>query len=60
MIESGTNWNELYGAYRGGHIEIVKLMIECSANDWNGGLGKVCRSGNIEIVKLMIEHGTND
>jgi len=42
-------------ACEGGNIEIVKLMIEKGATDWNWGLYGACKGGNIEIVKLMIE-----
>ncbi len=61
MIEKGANyWNGgLYGACKGGHESLIKLMIEKGANDWNSGLNNACRGGNecIGIVKLMIEKG---
>ena len=47
----------LWGACKGGHIEIVKLMIDLRCNWWNGGLSIACEHGYIEIVKLMIEKG---
>ena len=47
----------LAGACLGGHLELVKLMIEKRANDWNWGLKKACQGGHIELVKLMLEKG---
>jgi ankyrin repeat protein len=44
----------------GGHIDIVKMMIDKGANDWNWGLRGACRSGHIEIIKLMIDKGANN
>lgn len=55
------NWDDgLLGACRGGHIDIIKLMIEKGANNWNWGLFGACRGGHIDIVKLMIEKGVNN
>ena len=52
----------LYGACKGGHIDIVKFMIKEGNNNcyWNGGLYGACEGGHIDIVKLMIEKGAND
>jgi hypothetical protein len=50
----------LYAACEFGHIEIVKLMIEKGASDWESGLFMACEGGHMEIVKLMIEKGAND
>ncbi len=50
----------LYGVCQGGHIKIVKLMIESNTNNWNYGLQGACQGGHIEIVELMIERGAND
>ena len=47
----------LYGACKGGYIDIVKFMIKKGANHWDLGLGGACRNGHIDIVKLMIEKG---
>ncbi len=60
QYRSINNNNLLYEACRSSHIEIVKLMIEHGANDWNTGLYDACQGGHIEIVKLMIEHGANN
>ena len=47
-------------ACRGGHIDIVNLMIAKGANNWNYGLRHACRGGHIDIVNLMIAKGAND
>ena len=38
-------------------IEMVDLMIQKGANDWDDALGYACESGNIETVKKLIEKG---
>jgi len=43
-----------------GHLEIVKLMIDQGATNWNNGLYIACKYGHLEIVKLMIEQGATD
>jgi hypothetical protein len=48
----------LFGACKGGHLDIVKLMISKGANDWNYGLRGACRGGHLDIVKLMISKGS--
>ncbi len=55
------NWNYgLYGACKGGYLNLIKLMIEKGADNWNEGLSNACRVGNIDIVKLMIEKGADN
>ena len=51
--------NGMSGACRSGHIDIVKLMIENGANDWNWGMYNACCGGHINIVKFMIKNGAN-
>jgi ankyrin repeat protein len=46
-----------YDNARSTRLEIIKLMIEKGANNWNDGLCSACRNENLEIVKLMIEKG---
>lgn len=46
------------GACRGGHMDIVRLLIEEGAYHWNKGLLIAC--GHLDIVKLMIEKGATD
>jgi len=51
----------LFGeACKGGHIDIVKFMIEKGATDYNYGLRGTCEGGNVEIVNLMIKQGATD
>jgi hypothetical protein len=52
------DWNYgLYGACKGGHEEIVNLMIYKEANDWNLGLYGACLGGHPGIIRLMIQKG---
>ncbi len=52
--------NGLAGACEGGHKEIIELMIEKGASNFNQGLSHACSGGHIEIVELMISKGAND
>jgi hypothetical protein len=55
------DWNMgLYGACRGGHMEIVNLMIKKGANKWNWGFRWACQCGHLEIVKLLIDKGADE
>ncbi len=55
------NWNfGLFDACRGGHLNIVGLMISKGANNWNRGLYDACRGGHLNIVELLISKGAND
>ena len=47
-------------ACRGGHLDLVGLMIQHGASDWNWGLLGACYGGHIEIARLMIQHGATD
>lgn len=50
------DWNDgLYGACRGGHITIVRLMIGKGATNVDWGLNRACEGGHMDIVHLMIE-----
>jgi Ankyrin repeats (3 copies) len=42
----------------GGHMEIVKLMIEKGARYFDDAMRFAAKEGHMEIVKLMIEKGT--
>jgi Ankyrin repeats (3 copies)/Ankyrin repeats (many copies) len=48
------NWAMNYAA-EGGHMEIVKFMIEKGATCFNTAMAYAAKGGNMEIVKLMIE-----
>jgi hypothetical protein len=52
--------NGLIKGCTGGHMKIVKWMIEKGANDLNWALEKACCKGNIEIVKYLLEKGANN
>jgi hypothetical protein len=47
-------------AARGGHLDIVKLMIEKGANDFNRAIVLAAGGGHLDIVKLMIEKGATN
>ncbi len=58
MIKMDLYWDYgLHGACVGGHMDIVKLMMEKGAHCWNFGLFRACKAGHIDIVKLMIKKG---
>ncbi len=58
MIKMDLYWTHgLRGACSGGHIDIVKFMIEKGADHWTSGLWRACESGHIDIVKFLIEKG---
>ena len=42
----------LHGACRGGHLELVNLMISRGARDWNYGLHYACHGGHLELANL--------
>ena len=50
----------LQGACKGGHKEIIQLMIEEGIYSWNYGLLGACEGGHKEIIQLMIEKGARD
>ncbi len=50
-------YRNLLRACKGGHRDIVDLMIKNGATDWNGGLGGACRGGHRDLVDLMIKNG---
>ncbi len=47
-------YSGFYNACRGGHLDLVKLLIEHGANNWNGGLEGACYGGHYKIVIFMI------
>ncbi len=48
-------WNYgLCGACHGGHIDIVKLVLEQGAYNYDEGLDIACREGYLEIIDLLI------
>jgi Ankyrin repeats (3 copies)/Ankyrin repeat len=47
-------------AAQGGHMEIVKLMIEKGATGFDWAMADATKGGNMEIVKFMIEKGATN
>jgi hypothetical protein len=47
-------------ACRLGHRELVILMIQKGADDWDIGLNIACQRGHRELVELMVQKGTNN
>ena len=43
-----------------GHIEIVRLLLQQGANNYNEVLSKAAREGHQNIVELMLEEGADD
>jgi hypothetical protein len=58
--QNGDQNGALFGACRGGHKEIVELVIVRGANDWNNALYSACFGGHKEIVELIIARGANN
>ena len=44
-------------ACKGGHLDIVNLLIERGATWWNDGLYYACFGGHLDLAMLMIERG---
>ena len=56
IIDEPTYYNKImYRAAEGGHIEIVKLMLEKGATDYNRVMYKAAKGGHMDIVKCMLE-----
>lgn len=51
-------WNRgLRGACKGGHMDIINLMIKNGANDWDDGFEGACEGDRVDIAKLMVQKG---
>lgn len=48
------------GACKGGHRDIVELMIAEGRTCWNLGMGHACRGGHIGIIDFMIANGATN
>ena len=44
----------------GGHRDLVDVMIEKGAHEWNWGLNRALFGGHRDLVDLMIIKGAND
>jgi ankyrin repeat protein len=57
--------NNLYssamaGAAEGGHMDIVELMLEHGATNYDYAMAGAAEGGHMDIVELMLEHGATD
>jgi hypothetical protein len=50
----------LYYACLFGHRDIVDILIENGANNWNNGLVGACSGNNLDLVKLMYYKGATN
>ncbi len=50
----------LIGAVLGGHLELVQLMLDKGANNYNAGLEGAAWGGHLELVQLMLDKGATD
>ncbi|XP_046358515.2 uncharacterized protein LOC124136592 isoform X2 [Haliotis rufescens] len=62
LVLDGYGNTVLWSACKGGHVEIVKLLVEngldVSQSDYdNTALESACEGGDVEIVKLLLENG---
>jgi ankyrin repeat protein len=48
----------LWGAYQGGHLDLVEWMILKGANDRNTLWG-ACQAGNRDLAEIMIQRGAD-
>ena len=65
LIRKDTNqWlNFNYGlqsACQGGHREIIQMMVNLGAREWNRGLSGACEGGFKDLVRMMIDLGARD
>ena len=47
-------------ACSGGRMEVVEMMIEKGAKDWNRGLKAAAIYGNLKVAEMMIKKGANN
>ena len=62
LVSNGIdNFNPaLYGACRGGHLNIAKTMISMGADAWNYGLYGACKGGYYDLIGLMMDNGATN
>jgi hypothetical protein len=53
IIENADINYGFYGACKGGHLELVKEMIDKGANDIKNGIIIACEEGHLEIIKFL-------
>jgi hypothetical protein len=42
-----------------GKLELINILINYGATNWDLGLSGACEAGNFETGKLMIKYGAN-
>ena len=47
-------------AVRAGHTNIVELMLEAGADDYNWAASEAAKNGYTDIVKLMLDMGATN
>ncbi len=61
IFNDNLNWNYgLSGACRGGHLNIINVMIEKGASNWDWGLNSACKEGNFDLINLMIKKSADN
>ena len=50
----------LDGAYKGGHMKIVEIILKKGADDFNYGLHGACRGGHVKIVEILLDKGADN
>lgn len=48
------------GACRGGHMELIKDLMEHGEKNWNEGLIGACKGGHYDIAKYMLDKGADN
>ena len=43
-----------------GHLNIVELMLEKGADDFNDAMAMAAFSGQVHIVRLLLDHGATN
>jgi len=55
---SSNNHAPAYGAYRGGHLDLIAEIAARGPTDWPNVLNGACRGGHIELVKSLLDEHT--
>ena len=55
VINNTTDW-----AAKGGHLNIVQLMLDKGADNFNWAMNSAAAGGHRDIVQLMLDKGAND
>ena len=50
---------KMTNAARGGHLDIVRLMLSRGANNYNEAMTRAALRGHLEIVRLMLDQGAD-